>query len=117
MTTAERESAIKKEIARARQYPPEFLAEYYMNMWLANDAELLRNELQDGLAGVAELLARDLQDATVVDKSSRPDKSTGARRQARRVPHELAAARGLAGVRAARLHSTGQQCDCVCSPA
>jgi hypothetical protein len=76
MTTAERESAIKKEIARARQYPPEFLAEYYMNMWLANDAELLRNELQAGLAGVAELLARDLQDATVVDKSSRPDKST-----------------------------------------
>jgi hypothetical protein len=75
MTTAERESAIKKEIARAHHYPPDFLTDYYIDMWLANDAELLRNELQVGLAGVAELLARDLQDATVVDES-RPDKST-----------------------------------------
>lgn len=75
MTTAEREAAIKKETARARRYAPEFLADYYINMWLANDGERLRNELQVALAGVAELLARDLQDETF-DKSSRPDQPT-----------------------------------------
>jgi len=72
-TTGERERAMKKEIARVRrQAPPDVTADYYVGLWLANDAVLLSNELQAGLTVVADLLASDLQDAAAVDKATKP---------------------------------------------
>lgn len=76
-TTAERNAAMKKEIAKARKTAPaDVKAEYYVGQWLANDAALLRSELQTGLATVADLLARDLQDAAPVDPATTPVKTT-----------------------------------------
>jgi len=77
LTTGEREGAMKKEIARVRrEAPPDVTAEHYVGSWLANDAVLLRNELQAGLTVVADLLARDLQDAAAVDTATKPAKTT-----------------------------------------
>lgn len=70
-TTGEREKAMKKELAKMNEMAPAVAAEYYLGLWLANDAVLLRNELQAGLAVVAELLARDLQDPAPVDKAAK----------------------------------------------
>ena len=66
---------MKKEIAKVNKIPPAVAAEYYVGLWLANDAVLLRNELQAGFAVVSELLARDLQDAAPVDKADMPAKT------------------------------------------
>ena len=69
---AERKAPMQKEIAAAReQIAPEKTAEFYLAQWLANDAALLRSELQAGLAAVAELLASDLQDPTPVDDTTK----------------------------------------------
>jgi hypothetical protein len=75
-TSAQRRTAMNNEIAKARKpAPPEVKAEHYLSLWLANEAALLRSELQTGLATVADLLARDLQDAAPVDPSTNPNKT------------------------------------------
>jgi hypothetical protein len=65
---------MKKEIEQARKrMPADEKAKHYLDLWLADDAALLRRELLTGLTTVSELLAKDLQDPTPVDvKATQP---------------------------------------------